>query len=225
MYASGTGVQKDPARSRALLERAARNGYAPAQAKLREMGITLNENGDVIEPATPAPTAAATENKDDAWKGGGKATNATSAPMALRGAAGAPAVPLAQPAAGPQMTPADPIQPDVIAKMQQADLTTVYAGIAAYTSGDRKTALSIWHAAATRNVAEAQLRVGLMFERGDGAPQDVIEAYRWLRHAAAQGHAQAINELARVSSRLAPAERAIAESLVREPVTKAKKPN
>jgi TPR repeat protein len=113
----------------------------------------------------------------------------------------------------------------VIAKMAQADLTAVYAGVAAYNAGDKKNALTIWHGAATRGVSDAQLRVGLMFERGDGTAQDAIEGYRWLRHAAAQGHPQAITELARVSARLAPAERAIAESLVREPISKAKKPN
>ena len=123
------------------------------------------------------------------------------------------------------MLPGDPISSDLISKMQQADLTTVYAGIAAYSSGDKKNALAIWHSAAVRGVAEAQLRVGLLFERGEGAPLDVIEAYRWLRHAATQGHPQGITELALVSAKLAPAERAIAESMVREPVAKARKPN
>lgn len=123
------------------------------------------------------------------------------------------------------MMPGDPIAPDMVGKMAQADLTAVYAGVAAYSSGDKKNALNIWFGAATRGVAEAQLRVGLLYERGDGAPQDVIEAYRWMRHASAQGHPQSIVELARISAMLAPAERAIAESLVKEPVAKAKKPN
>ena len=215
MYENGLGVQKDPARSRALLERAARNGYTPAQAKLKAMGVTLSESGEVVVP----PAAAQPENSNAAYQGGGQSNFFDR----LVGG-GTPAVAPANP--GPaRMAPGDPISPDVVSKMQQADLTAVYAGVAAYSSGDKKNALNIWHSAAVRGVAEAQLRVGLLFERGEGAPLDVIEAYRWLRHAAAQGHAQAITELARVSAKLAPAERAIAESMVREPVAKAKKPN
>ncbi|MEQ1755457.1 MAG: hypothetical protein ABL973_15145 [Micropepsaceae bacterium] len=215
MYDTGVGVQKDPARSRALLERAARNGYAPAQAKLKAMGLTLNEVGEVVEPAAPK------QSGDAPYQGGGQSN------FFDRLVGGAAPKSIAPPAAAQSvsMSPGDPLAPELVSKMGQTDLTAVYAGVAAYNAGDKKNALTIWHAAATRGVAEAQLRVGLMFERGDGAAQDAIEGYRWLRHAAAQGHPQAIVELARVSAKLAPAERAIAESLVREPVSKAKKPN
>ena len=219
MYETGTGVQKDPARSRELLERAARNGYAPAQAKLKSMGLSLNDAGEVVQPPAPVQTA---DEGNKAYKDGGEpgffdrlVGGGNSTPKS----ATAPSQPVAS------MSPGDPISPDVIAKMAQGDLTAVYAGVAAYNSGDKKNALTIWHSAATRGVSDAQLRVGLMFERGDGTSQDAIEAYRWLRHAAAQGHPQAITELARVSAKLAPAERAIAESLVREPISKARKPN
>lgn len=216
MYDNGVGVQKDPARSRALLERAARNGYAPAQAKLKAMGLTLSETGEVVEAPAPKTTA------DAPYQGGGQSNFFDR----LVGSGAAPKSIAPPSAAQPvSMSPGDPMAPELVSKMAQGDLTAVYAGVAAYNAGDKKNALTIWHAAATRGVAEAQLRVGLMFERGDGAAQDAIEGYRWLRHAAAQGHPQAIVELARVSAKLAPAERAIAESLVREPVAKAKKPN
>lgn len=215
MYDTGVGVQKDPARARALLERAARNGYAPAQAKLKAMGLTLSDTGEVIEtPAAPKETA------DSAYQGGGQSN------FFDRLVGGSDPKPITPPAAqSASMSPGDPLAPDQVSKMAPTDLTALYAGVAAYNAGDKKNALTIWHAAATRGVADAQLRVGLMFERGDGTSQDAIEGYRWLRHAAAQGHPQAIVELARVSAKLAPAERAIAESLVREPVAKAKKPN
>ena len=215
MYETGVGVQKDPARARSLLERAARNGYAPAQAKLKAMGLTLSDTGEVIEPP-----AAPKEAADSAYQGGGQSN------FFDRLVGGSDPKPITPPAARPtSMTPGDPLAPDQVSKMAQTDLTAVYAGVAAYNAGDKKNALTIWHSAATRGVADAQLRVGLMFERGDGTSQDAIEGYRWLRHAAAQGHPQAIVELARVSAKLAPAERAIAESLVREPIAKAKKPN
>jgi len=177
--------------------------------------VTLNEYGEVVPPP-PAP-----ENADAAHEDGGKpglfdriVGNSSSAPK--------PITP--QPAAR-GMSPGDPISPDVISKLAQSDLTTVYAGVAAYGKNDKKAALSIWHSAAVRGISDAQLRVGLMYERGEGVPQDAIEAYRWLRHAVTQGHPLAIAELARISAKLAPAERAIGESLVREPVAKAKKPD
>lgn len=218
MYDSGNGVQKDQPRARALLERAARNGYAPAQAKLRAMGLTLSDTGEVITP----PTASAKENLNAAFKDGGQPTFFER----LVGAGSSPSsITASVPAKPASMSPGDPIAPELVSRLAQADLTAVYAGVAAYNAGDKKNAMSIWHGAATRGVAEAQLRVGLLFERGDGTPQDAIEGYRWLRHAATHGHPQAISELARVSGKLAPAERAIAESLVREPLSKAKNPN
>jgi TPR repeat protein len=214
MYESGNGIPRDPDRARSLLERAARNGYAPAQAKLKAMGVTLNEYGEVVPP--PAP-----ENTDAAHQDGGKPGLFD---RIVGGSTASPKPITPQPAVR-GMSPGDPISPDVISKMAQADLTTVYAGVAAYGQNDKKAALSIWHSAAVRGISDAQLRVGLMYERGEGAPQDAIEAYRWLRHAVTQGHPLAIAELARISAKLAPAERAIGESLVREPVAKAKKPN
>lgn len=236
MYDSGDGIPADKARARGLLERAARNGYAPAQARLREMGLELNAQGEVVAteaPAAPAgDTATASAPAGPAMPKGrpGILDDLFSSPQpaaptpAPPPVASAPANPATTTTKAAGMSPADPIAPDQIAKMAPADATSVYAGLAAYTSGDRKNALSIWFDAAARGVADAQLRVGLMHARGEGTIQDMIEAYRWLRHASAQGHPQAIEELARLSARLAPAERAIGESLVREPIGKARKP-
>lgn len=239
MYDTGNGVPVDKVRARGLLERAARNGYAPAQEKLREMGLELNAQGEVVEaPVQPAPVAEAAPAVvqppasagpvmpkgrqgilDDLFGGTSSPAPALPPAPASTAASVAPSTPKA---AG--MSPGDPISPDLIAKMAPADATSVYAGLAAYNAGDRKNALSIWFDAAARGVADAQLRVGLMHARGEGTIQDMIEAYRWLRHASTQGHPLAIEELARLSARLAPAERAIGESLVREPIGKAKKP-
>ena len=238
MYDSGNGVPVDKARARGLLERAARNGYAPAQDKLREMGLELNAQGEVVAIAAapaPAETAAAPAAPAKPSSPQGRSgliddlidtisppePGAAAAPAAVAAMAPAPGSATPKPVG---MSPGDPIASDLIAKMAQADATAVYAGLAAYNAGDKKNAMSIWHDAATRGVADAQLRVGLLHARGEGTIQDMIEAYRWLRHAATQGHPEAIEELARLSAKLAPAERAIGESLVREPINKAKKP-
>jgi TPR repeat protein len=45
----------------------------------------------------------------------------------------------------------------------------------------------------------------------------MIEAYRWLKLAANQGHPRAEAELSLVAAQLAPAERAIADSLLKMP--------
>lgn len=52
--------------------------------------------------------------------------------------------------------------------------------------------LQLWLPRAERGVAEAQYTVGYMYATGKGAPQDYIEAGKWLRLAAAQGHAKAL---------------------------------
>ncbi|MFN9163256.1 MAG: hypothetical protein ACK6DM_11230 [Alphaproteobacteria bacterium] len=252
MYDSGDGVPVDKARARGLLERAARNGYAPAQERLREMGLELNPQGEVVATEAPAPAAPVANTAAVAAPtpppAAGAPAGAPAGPVMPKGRPGIrddlfgspqPAAPAPNPApvaaaatASPApttpkavgMSPADPIPPDQIAKMAPADATSVYAGLAAYNAGDRKNALSIWFDAAARGVADAHLRVGLMHARGEGTIKDMIEAYRWLRHASTQGHPQAIEELARLSARLAPAERAIGESLVREPIGQARKP-
>ena len=92
------------------------------------------------------------------------------------------------------------------------------AGFAAYAAQDKKLAFATWRNVAARGNPEAQLRVGLMYEHGEGVGQDMIEAYRWLHLAADQGHPNAPDELSFVAAQLAPAERAIGDSLVKVPV-------
>ncbi len=42
----------------------------------------------------------------------------------------------------------------------------------------------------------AQYNLALMYDRGEGVPQDYVEAMKWYRLAAAQGHADAQHNLA-----------------------------
>lgn len=201
MYEQGVGVERDPARARTLVERAARNGYAPAQAKLATMAPA---------PSLSAPTAG---NPDDPYRGGGKITSEQAAESVEERSAGAPTRP----------SPGDALPADVIAKAAPQDLMQLNAGLSAYAAQDRKFAFATWRNVAGRGNAEAQLRVGLLYERGEGVGQDMIEAYRWLKLAANQGNAKAASELSLVAAQLAPAERAIAESLVKMPTGDATK--
>jgi TPR repeat protein len=68
-------------------------------------------------------------------------------------------------------------------------------GYEAYQKGDYATALSIWLPLTEQGDAEAQNWLGVMYEFGDGVPQDDKEAVNWYRKAAEQGNAGAQNNL------------------------------
>ena len=59
----------------------------------------------------------------------------------------------------------------------------------AYGRGDYKTAYRLFMAA--RSNAEAQNTLGVMYEKGQGVPEDSKEAIMWLKRAADQGYAAA----------------------------------
>ena len=218
MYERGLGVERDAGRSRALLERAARNGYAPAQAKLKAMGITLAAEEGSVPPVLNS-------NPDDPWRGGGTVgTSLERSSGAEPGSTIAPAPPPNPPvAAGRRPQPGDTFDPQTWARMPEQDRMQLNAGLSAYAAGNKALAFATWRNVATRGNQDAQLRVGLLYERGEGTGQDMIEAYRWLRLAAQQGNSRAQTELSFVAAQLAPAERAIAESLVRLPANEATK--
>ncbi len=189
MYERGEGVERSPERARVLIERAARNGYAPAQAKLAAMG----------GPSGPVTSSENAPGADDAFRGGGKTHSELRTSYAGRPAAG------------------DVVAPELAAKMPAEDLAQINAGLTAYAAQNKKLAFATWRNVAGRGNADAQLRVGLLYENGEGVGQDMIEAYRWLKLAANQAHPKAQAELSLVSAQLAPAERAIAESMVKMP--------
>ncbi len=84
----------------------------------------------------------------------------------------------------------------------------VEKGYAAAQAGDFATALQVWLPLAEQGEAFAQSNLGLMYERGQGVPQDYKEAVKWYRLAAEQGDAEAqfnlgiMYAMARRSSRL-----------------------
>ena len=66
----------------------------------------------------------------------------------------------------------------------------------AYNNGDFVTALREWRPLAEEGNANAQYNLGVMYDNGDGVPQDYKEAVRWYTLAAEQGYAQAQHNLA-----------------------------
>ena len=225
MYLAGEGTERNPQAAAAWYARAASAGLSLAQWKLADM----YENGTGI-PVDKERAQALLERAarngyvpaQERLKARGITLDAPTEAMASPQAPSVPPVVAAGASSTPSPSPGDPLPPEIISRMSADDLTVVHAGLAAYAAADKKRALQLWQGAASRGVPEAQFRAGLMFAQGEGTAKDVIEAYRWLRHAASQGHPRAIEELARLSATLAPAERAIGESLVRQPVGGAK---
>src|SRR5271165_948087 len=66
---------------------------------------------------------------------------------------------------------------------------------AAYEHDDYATALSLFRTLAGQGNADAQYNLGVMYENGQGAPQNYAEAVRWYQKAAGQGDAQAQHSL------------------------------
>ena len=64
-------------------------------------------------------------------------------------------------------------------------------GLTAYKSGDYATALREWKALAALGDANAQYLLGLMYDNGDGVPENDKEAVKWYKLAAEQGDADA----------------------------------
>jgi TPR repeat protein len=67
--------------------------------------------------------------------------------------------------------------------------------MAAYERDEYATALQLWRPLAEQGDADAQAHLGVMYEMGQGVPQDYAEAVKWYRLAAEQGHAGGQNNL------------------------------
>ncbi len=68
-------------------------------------------------------------------------------------------------------------------------------GVAAADLGDYATALREWQPLAAKGHANAQYKLGFMYEEGRGVPLNFIKAAKWYRKAAEQGHAVAQRSL------------------------------
>ena len=60
-------------------------------------------------------------------------------------------------------------------------------GLAAAQRGDFVTALREWKPLAEQGNARAQVNLGLMYQKGDGVPQNYKTAVKWYRLAGEQG--------------------------------------
>src|SRR5690606_18785079 len=90
-------------------------------------------------------------------------------------------------------------QPLTAAGRKEPDLDSA---IAAYDAGDFRAARDLVAELAARGGAEAQSRLGLIYEQGPpGIARDPVAAFRWFREAAERDHAQAQYCLGRAHER------------------------
>jgi Sel1 repeat len=85
--------------------------------------------------------------------------------------------------------------PDLSARMGLTKRPAPPDAVAAYGKGDYTTVLRLIRPLADQGQADAQFNLGLMYYRGEGIPQNYVEAMRWCRLAADQGHAFAQSHL------------------------------
>jgi len=68
-------------------------------------------------------------------------------------------------------------------------------GLDAYKRQDYKTAYKLWLPLAEQGDADAQVLLGVMYDKGQGVPQDYKESIKWYRLSAEQGDAEAQSNL------------------------------
>ena len=74
--------------------------------------------------------------------------------------------------------------------VQSASAMDFWTGSAYYLRGDFEAAMLEWRPLAEEGDAQAQYYVGLMYARGEGVPEDNLQAAHWFRKSAEQGNPQ-----------------------------------
>lgn len=69
------------------------------------------------------------------------------------------------------------------------------AGARAYDKGDFATALKEWMPVAEKGGSAAQFNIGLLYQEGQGVPQNYTEAAKWFERSADQGYLKAEHNL------------------------------
>ena len=90
------------------------------------------------------------------------------------------------------------------------------AGVEAYERGDYATALTEFRPVAQQGNADAQFILGVMYSKGQGVPQDDVQAHMWLSLAAAQSKESYRKSRDILAKQMTPAQIAEAQRLARE---------
>ncbi len=95
------------------------------------------------------------------------------------------------------------------------------AGVTTYEQGEYATAFREWRPLAEQGNANAQLMLGLMYDKGRGVPQDYVQAHMWFNLAASRfrpgaGRDKAVKNRDIAAERMTPAQIAKAKKLARK---------
>src|SRR2546425_2702841 len=90
------------------------------------------------------------------------------------------------------------------------------AGMAAYQRGDYVTAFREFKPLAEKGAAQAPNILGVMYDKGQGVPQDYVQAHMWFNLAAAQGVKQAAEARDRLAPQMSSAQIEEAQRLAHE---------
>ncbi len=103
----------------------------------------------------------------------------------------------------------------------QGDVEAQYFLGVAYDLGvegvpqDDVQAVKWYRLAADQGYAEAQSKLGLMYQRGQGVPQDYVQAHMWFNLASAQGSKSGKSNRDLVAGKMSPQQIAQAQELAR----------
>ncbi len=87
---------------------------------------------------------------------------------------------------------------------------------AAYHQGDYATALRELRPLAERGDATAQAVLGVMYDKGQGVPQNYIEAHKWYNLAATKGDKDAVKNRDIVAKKMTPTDVSKAQHLAND---------
>ena len=90
------------------------------------------------------------------------------------------------------------------------------AGVDAYLRGNYATALSELRPLAEQGNVDAQYNLGLMYDKGHGVPQDLVQAHKWFNLSAAKGDNVGAATRDALAILMTPAQIAEAQKLARE---------
>jgi TPR repeat protein len=95
-------------------------------------------------------------------------------------------------------------------------LEEVVVGVKMYTRGDYQDALRLLRPLAERGSGIAMQFIGLMYDFGQGVPQDYVTAHMWFNLAAAEGNENAVFFRDHLVPKMTRAQIAEAQKLARE---------
>ncbi len=90
------------------------------------------------------------------------------------------------------------------------------AGTKAYDRGDYATALHEWRPLAEQGNRNAQFNLGVLYAKGLGEPQDLVQAHMWFNLSAAHGEMAGALQRDTLAKQMTPAQIDEAHKLARE---------